>query len=152
MKSAVNIKTIANYAIWIMAMASFNAFSATETSVVSAASALPVAYVVMGASDGGRAAVAIPVALSVAGSTLLVKAVEASARGVVCVLERASDGASTSVEIVGRGFQSLSLVAGSVVTVSVVGTGSLLSAAGQVIAVIPNELGRTLMHNQRLTP
>jgi hypothetical protein len=40
---------------------------------------------------------------------------------------------------------------GTVVSVSVIGTGVLLSVAGEVLCFIPNELGRALLHNERIT-
>ena len=40
---------------------------------------------------------------------------------------------------------------GTAVAVSVIGAGVLLSAAGEVLCFIPNELGRALLHNERLT-
>lgn len=152
MKSLIATYVIAGCTLLTGVVASFDAHAVIEASAASMISALPVASVIASASDVGGAAMAIPLTLSVAGSTLLVKAVEASARGVVCVLERASDGARASVEIAGRGLQIASVVAGAVVTVSVVGTGTMLSTAGQVIAFIPNELGRSLLHNERVTP
>jgi hypothetical protein len=82
---------------------------------------------------------------------LVVKAVESTARGTVYVLERASDGARASVELSGKVVQGASVAAGTVVTVSVIGAGVVLSALGEAIAFIPNELGRSLMHNERLT-
>jgi hypothetical protein len=69
----------------------------------------------------------------------------------VCVLERASDGAVASVELVGRGVGAVSLAAGTVVGVTVIGSGVVLSAAGEAIAFVPNALGRALLHNERLT-
>ena len=44
-----------------------------------------------------------------------------------------------------------SLVAGTVVTASVIGAGVVLSAAGEAIAFVPNAIGRALLHNERLT-
>jgi hypothetical protein len=38
-----------------------------------------------------------------------------------------------------------------VVTVSVLGAGAVLSAAGEVIAFFPNALGRSLLYNERVT-
>jgi hypothetical protein len=110
-----------------------------------------VASVVVGASAAAGAVVAVPVVLSTAGAALVVKVVEVSARGTVYVLERASDGARASIEVVGKGLAGASVVAGTLVTVSVIGAGVVLSAAGQAIAFIPNELGRALLHNERLT-
>ena len=71
-----------------------------------ALSMLPVASVVGTASVASAAAgavVTVPAALSVGGAVLTVRAVEASAVGTVYLLERASDGAQVSVEVVGRG-------------------------------------------------
>ncbi len=36
-------------------------------------------------------------------------------------------------------------------TVSTIGAGIILSAAGEAIAFVPNALGRALLHNERLT-
>jgi hypothetical protein len=77
--------------------------------------------------------------------------VEVTARGTVYVLERVSDGARASVEVGARGVSAVSVGVGAALTVSVIGTGVLLSAAGEVIAFIPNELGRALLHNERIT-
>lgn len=123
----------------------------SEASALSTLSALPVASVVVGASAVAGSAIAVPVVLSTAGTVLVVKAVESTARGTLYVLERASDGARVSVEIVGRGVANVSAVAGTVVVVSVIGAGVVLSAAGEAIAFIPNALGRALLHNERLT-
>jgi len=123
----------------------------SEASALSALSVLPVASVVTGASVMAGAALALPVALSTAGAVLVVRTVEASARGTVVLLERVSDGAQASVEIAGRRVEAVSLAVGSAVTVSVLGAGVLLSIAGEVLAFIPNALGQALLHNERLT-
>jgi hypothetical protein len=117
---------------------------------LSALSALPMASVIGGSAVAGSVA-AIPLALSVSGAVLVVTAVEASARGMVLVLERASDGARASVEIVGRGVSAASLAVGSVVGCSAIGSGMVLSAADQAIAFIPNAIGRTLLHDEQLS-
>ena len=116
-------------------------------------SMLPVASVVGAASVAGTAAstvVALPAALSVGGAMLTVVAVEASAEGTVYLLERASDGARASVRVSGRAANGASQVVGATVLVSVIGTGVVLSAAGEVLAFLPNALGRALLHNERL--
>jgi hypothetical protein len=106
---------------------------------------------VVGASAAAGASVAVPVMLSAAGAVFVVKAVEVSALSTAYVLERASDGARVSVEVVGRGVAAASVVAGTLVTVSVIGSGLILSAAGEAIAFLPNALGRALLHNERIT-
>ena len=127
----------------------FEAKAQSDASALSAVSALPLASVV--ASTVAGSVVAVPLALSSAGAVLVVKAVEASARGTLYVLERASDGARTSVEVIGKGVGAASGAVGTVVTVSAISAGLVLSAAGQALAFIPNELGRALLHNERLT-
>lgn len=114
-------------------------------------SALPVVSVVVGASVGATALSVVPFALSVAGATLVVKAVEVTARGTVYLLERASDGAQVSVEVAGRAASGAVIGVGTVAAVSVIGAGVLISTAAEVLAFIPNELGRALLYNQRLT-
>lgn len=130
-------------------------------SAISTLSALPVASVLVmggavgavGASGVGAsvAAVALPVALSVSGAVLVVRSIEVSARGMICVLERASDGATATIEIAGRVAERMMLRTGQAVQVSVVGAGAVLSIAGAAIAFVPSELGRALLHNERLT-
>ena len=138
-----------------LSIAPTQAANADGVSAVSALSALPLASVVIaagaGASEASSAAVALPVALSVAGSTLVVKSVEASARGTVCVLERVSDGARASVEIAARGVEKTALSVGKSVSVSVIAAGAVLSVAGEVVAFVPNEIGRALLRNERVS-
>jgi hypothetical protein len=94
--------------------------------------------------------VAAPVALS-AGAVLTVVAVEASANGAVWVLERASDGARSTLRLSAQAAGGLSVVAGTAVMVTVMSTGWVLSAAGAAIAFIPNEIGAALLYNERVT-
>ena len=114
-------------------------------------STLPVASVVGAGSAVAGSAAASAVALAVSGAVLVVKTVEVSARGTVIVLERASDSARASVELSGRVASGVVAGVGTVVAVSVIGAGVVLSAAGEVLCFIPNELGRALLHNERLT-
>lgn len=123
----------------------------TDASELSVLSTLPLASVVVGGSAAGAMLVAVPVALSAAGAVLVVKTVEVTARGSIYVLERVFDGARASVEVLGHGLAGSALAVGASVTVGVVGAGVVLSAAGEVIAFIPNALGRALLHNERLT-
>ncbi|MDP2018486.1 hypothetical protein [Hydrogenophaga sp.] len=142
-------RSIAATAAVALALVASPARAQSEVSV--ALSALPVASVVGAASVGAAAVSVVPVALSVAGATMVVKVVEITASGTVYVLERVSDGAQASVQVSGRAASGVSMGVGTVVVVSVIGTGVLLSAAGEVLAFIPNELGRALLHNERIT-
>ena len=130
---------------------SFNAYSQKNASTLSAVSVLSIASVVVNISEGASKVVEVPLMLSVAGASLVIKAVEASVVGTVYVLERVSDGAQASVEVVGKGAASTATAVGTSVKVSVISAGVVLSAAGEVIAFIPNEIGRALMHNTRMT-
>ncbi len=112
----------------------------SAASEVSALSMLPVAI-----------SVAAPVALLSAGATFSVVAVSAVAEGTVWVLERASDGARFSVTLAGQAVSGVVVGAGTLVVSTVLATGWLLSAAGQAIAFIPNEIGKALLYNERLT-
>jgi len=120
-------------------------------SEISALSALPIASVIIVGGAASAAVVALPVALSVSGAVLVVKSVELSARGALCVLERASDGVQVSVDVVARGVERTSMVVGKTVQVAVIGAGAVLSIAGEAIAFVPNEIGRALLHNERVT-
>ena len=124
----------------------------SEASLV--VSALPVASVVAstGVAAGSAATVSVvPVALTVSGAVLVVKSIQASARGTIWVLERASDGAQVSIELSGKTGQALSATTGALLTVGVVSTGVVLSMAGELLCFIPNEMGRALFHHERLT-
>ena len=131
--------------------ASFDAQAQSEASALSALSAMPVASVVVGASAVAGAVVAVPVVLSTAGAVLVVKTIQSTARGTVYVLERASDGASATVEVLGKGVASVGAAVGTSVVVGLVTSGVVLSAAGEALAFVPNALGRALLHNERLT-
>ena len=112
----------------------------SAASEASALSALPIAV-----------SIAAPAVLISAGAALSVVAVEHSAAGVVCVLERASDGARTTLRLSGQAAAGLSLAAGTVVVVTAVSTGWVLSTASRAIAFVPNEIGSALLYNERVT-
>ena len=124
-------------------------FAQTDASTLSMLSALPVASVVV-ASEAAGASVQASAALSVAGATWVVRAVESTARGTVYLLERLSDGVRVSVEVAGKVAGTASVVVGTVVTVGVIAAGTILSVAGEAIAFLPNEIGRALLYNRRV--
>ena len=100
----------------------------------------------------------LPVAVSVTAPALLVSgtvalsvvAIQATADGVVWVIERASDGARISVKWASLSLGMASVAVGTVVTVTAVSAGWLLSTAGEVIALVPNTLGRALLHHEEV--
>lgn len=121
----------------------------SEASALSALSALPLASVVV--SQGGAAVSQASAQVLVAGASLVVKTVASTARGTVYMLERISDGARVSVEVSAKAAGAASLAVGTAVTVSAVASGVILSAAGVAMAFIPNEIGRALLYNKRLS-
>lgn len=120
----------------LMGIAALPARAHNGASELSAISLLPVAVVV-----------AAPSLVLSGGAALTVVAVEASAEGAVWVLERASDGARASVRLAGQS----AMAVGTGVVVTAMSAGWLLSAAGQAIAFIPNEIGKSLLYNERVT-
>lgn len=102
------------------------------------------------ASVGGSMVVGSVAALSaIEASELTVKAVQASADDTVYVLQRASDGAEISVKTASELGQAIGVSAGTAVRVVAESTGHVLVASGKVLAFIPNELGRALLHHSR---
>lgn len=110
-----------------------------QRSGASEASALSMLPVVVLAST--------PVLLLTGAGMLTVVAVEASADGTVWVLERASDGVRFSMQVAG----GASVVAGQALRVTALATGWVLSAAGEVVAFVPNSVGIALLYQERVT-
>ena len=127
------------------------ALAAHAQSEVSAISLAPVALSVTAISAGGVALSAVPASLLVAGVTLVVVSVEVVGSATVWVLERASDGVRISLRTAGQLAKGVVVSAGTVVTVSVIGAGVVLSAAGEAIAFIPNEIGKALLYNEQVS-
>lgn len=116
------------------------AHRSSGASELSALSMLPVAV-----------SVAAPVGLLSAGALFTVVAVEAASDGTLWVLERASDGARASIVVSGAMAAGASMAVGAAITCTAMSAGWVLSSAGRAIAFIPNELGRALLHNERIT-
>jgi len=112
----------------------------SELSQASALSGLSVAASVMA-----------PVGLLSAGAVLTVTAVKVTADGVVWVLERAADGASAVVALGASAAVGTSVAVGTAVTCSAVGTGWVLSAAGEALLYVPDALGASLLYDQQVT-
>ena len=91
-----------------------------------------------------------PVMILSAGAMLTVVAVEASAAGTVWVLRRVSDGATASLRFSGEAVGASLVIAGTAVSVTVVAAGWLLSVAGEVLCLVPNALGESLLYNERI--
>lgn len=108
-------------------------------SEASALSALPVAM-----------SISAPVLSVAAGSVLVLASVEVVADGTVWILHRASDGARIVVKWSAISVGMASVAVGTAITVTAVSAGWVLSTAGTVLALIPNELGKALLHHERV--
>jgi len=95
--------------------------------------------------------VALPIVLVGGVGSIVVTGVQASADGTVWLVENVADGIKGSVRFAGDAVGASAIAVGTIVTVTVVATGTLLSAAGRVVAFIPNEVGRSLSYNQRVS-
>jgi hypothetical protein len=133
----------------LAALALSLALSAQAQSELSAISVAPVALSVVAVSATGAALSVAPSALLSAGTALVVVSVEVGVT--VWVLERASDGARISLRTSGQLAKGVVVSTGAAVAVSVIGTGTVLSVAGEVIAFIPNEIGKALLHNEQVS-
>jgi len=125
------------------------ALAQSELSV--AVSAAPVVLSVGAVSATGVALSVIPAGILSAGATLVVVSVEVVGGATLWVLERASDGARISLKVAGKLAEGIVVSTGAAVVVSVIGAGTVLSAAGQVIAFIPSEIGKALLYNERVS-
>ena len=91
-----------------------------------------------------------PVMILSAGAVLTVVAVEASATGTVWLLRRASDGATASLRFGAEVAGASLVVAGTAISVTAIAAGWLLSVAGEVLCLVPNALGESLLYNERI--
>ncbi len=139
MKKLILVVAVAVAAAVSLALAS-TAQAHNGLSEASALSMLPIAV-----------SVAAPVALLSAGAAFTVVAVSAVAEGTVWVLERASDGARMSLTLSGQVVGGVSVLVGAAVVTTAFSAGWVLSAAGKAIAFIPNEVGKALLYNERVT-
>lgn len=85
-----------------------------------------------------------------ASGTIIVESVQVAGDASMVVLAGASNAASATLRLSGKAIEGASLVAGASVVVMAVSTGYVLVAAGQVIAFVPNEIGRSLLHHSRV--
>lgn len=88
---------------------------------------------------------------SVAGAgSLVVASVETVGDASVVLLKAAGKASTASVALSGRAARDASLVVGASVEMVALSTGYLLVTAGRVIAFIPNEMGKALLHSSRI--
>jgi hypothetical protein len=99
----------------------------------------------------GSATVAYGSLSAVAASgTVLVESVEAAGDASMLVLAGASNAAHAALRLSGRAAREASLVVGASVNLVATSTGYLLVASGKLLAFIPNEIGKALIHHSRV--
>ena len=99
---------------------------------------------------GVAMSVSAPVMLAAGASAMTVVSISVVADGTVWVLQRASDGARIVVTWSTLSVGMASVAVGTVITVTAVSAGWVLSTAGEVLALIPNTLGKALLHHERV--
>lgn len=83
------------------------------------------------------------------GGSVVAQSVENVADGTVVVLKNVADGSTATVKFSGDGAKGFSNLVGQAVTVTATASGHVLIAAGKVIAFIPTEAGKSLLHHSQ---
>ncbi len=102
---------------------------------------------------------AMPVAMSIAApaisaagaSHLTVTAIQLATDGTVWVLENAALGISTTIRFTGEAIHSVGVGAGMVLRTATTAAGIVLYDGSRAVVLLPNQIGRTLSHHQRLS-
>ncbi|MCE3602044.1 hypothetical protein LXA47_00250 [Massilia sp. P8910] len=83
------------------------------------------------------------------GGSVVAQSVETVADGTMVVLKNVADGSTATVKFSGDGAKGFSKLVGQAVTVTATASGHVLIAAGKVIAFIPTEAGKSLLHHSQ---
>ncbi|PIL42370.1 hypothetical protein CR105_24615 [Massilia eurypsychrophila] len=102
------------------------------------------------AAEGSALVVYGSLSAVAASGAVVVASVEAAGDASVVVLAGASDATQAALRLSGQVARGASLAVGASVGVVATSTGYLLVGAGKVIAFIPNELGKALLHHSRV--
>ncbi len=124
-----------------MALLAAAAMPAAARDSVEDGSSASVAISVMG--------VAVPVWAAHQGSEFVVRAVNATAKGVELSLQGVSGALETSATIAAEVAEAAGVGVGTSVRVVAESTGHALVASGALLAFVPNEIGRALLHHSR---
>ena len=82
-------------------------------------------------------------------ATAVVESVEKVGESTVVVLKGATEASRVTLKMSGKAVTSASMAAGTAVSVVTMASGYALVVAGAVIAFIPNEAGKALLHHSR---
>jgi hypothetical protein len=86
-----------------------------------------------------------------AGSGLIVRALKPIGNSIALVIEASATGASFVLEVSAETVRALGLAAGSMLTVTVLSTGYLISVGAEAVAFVPDQLSRSLIHHRELS-
>jgi len=85
----------------------------------------------------------------VATGSVVVAGVHASGEGVELLLQGAGEASSATVRLSGQAARGLSIATGTALEVVATSTGHVLVLSGKVLAFVPNEIGKMLLHHER---
>lgn len=100
---------------------------------------------------GSIVVVAGTMSLLAESATAVVESVEKVGESFVVVLKGATGASRVTLRMSGKAVTGASLAAGTAVSVVTMASGYALVAAGAVIAFIPNEAGKALLHHSRVS-
>ena len=86
-----------------------------------------------------------------ASGATIVESVQKVGDGMELVLTNTSNASKATVRLSGKAAQQLSVAAGTTLDVVATSTGHMLVFSGKVLAFIPNELGKALLHHEKVT-
>ncbi len=81
--------------------------------------------------------------------TAVVESVEKAGESMVVVIKGATEASRVTLKMSGKAVVGASMAAGTAVSVVTMASGYALVVAGAVIAFIPNEAGKALLHHSR---
>lgn len=85
-----------------------------------------------------------------ASGATIVESVKDIGDGVELVLTNTSNASKATVRLSGNAARQLSVAAGTTLDVVATGSGHMLVFSGKVLAFIPNELGKALLHHSEV--
>ncbi len=83
--------------------------------------------------------------------TAVVESLEKAGESTIVVLKGATEASRVTLKMSGKAVVSASLATGTAVSVVAMASGYALVVAGAVIAFIPNEAGKALLHHSRVS-
>lgn len=99
------------------------------------------------AVDGSAAVIEGSLGAVAAGGAVVVASVEVAGDASLMVLTSAADGTKSVLRLSGQAARDASAAVGGSVQLVALASGTLLIAAGRVLAFVPNRLGRALLHS-----